>query len=74
MVPHMRFFSAFILAVLLLGGGAAHGSSDIASLEERLEEERVAIERDRKALNADCGMTSPWIRRRWRPAGHAIMT
>ncbi len=57
MVPRTRLFCGTALAVLLLFAGAAR-PSDAASLEQRLEEQRAAIERDRQSLNADCSSTS----------------
>ena len=45
-----------VLATLIFVG-TARGSSDIAKLEAQLEVQRVAIESDRKSLNADCGPT-----------------
>jgi hypothetical protein len=50
-------FFGLVLAVLLLSVGAAR-AFDVASFRQQLEERRVAIERDRKALNADCRSVS----------------
>ena len=44
--------------ILLFSAGASYGSTDIKKLEQELEDRRVAIEKDRKALNADCGHVS----------------
>lgn len=43
---------------LLFNVGVSYAPADTKKLEQEIEERRVAIEKDRKALNADCGHVS----------------